>query len=150
MDVLVDPGELAGRIAPPKVVAPPPKDAVELFHDDADGFLEPRARGRDLLDLGPDASHRSSRRPALAPVPSRPPRLHESVVEAQEVEAFGPLPQIHDPGLLRMQGEFQGRCCLLEPSQGCLRVRFGSTYSRTRPAPKMANRPGVTRTARAL
>src|SRR5215471_14509884 len=62
---------------------------------------------------------------------SRPPRLHESVVEAQEVEAFGPLPQIHDPGLLRMQGEFQGLCYLLEPSQGCLRVRFGSTQNHT-------------------
>jgi hypothetical protein len=33
------------------------------------------------------------------------PRLHHPVVESQEVKAFCPAPDVHDPGLVGMQSE---------------------------------------------
>src|SRR5712692_4034159 len=66
MDVAVDLGELSRRVSPTKIVAPAPQNRVELFYQCFNGPLSPVAWSRDLLDLGPHAGHRTTRRPPVA------------------------------------------------------------------------------------
>src|SRR6266852_8640706 len=78
--------------------------------------------GRDRLDLGPNTGHGAAGRPPLAvPLPV-PMRLHETMVKPQEVEAVGTVPEVHDPGLVRMQTQLERLGGSLEPSMGALRV----------------------------
>lgn len=54
-------------------------------------------------------------------------RPHQSQVKPQKVHAIRSVAEIHDPGLVRMEAQFQGSRGALEPSEGALRIGFRPT-----------------------
>src|SRR5262249_13506408 len=58
-------------------------------------------------------------------------RLHQTMVKPQEVEAIGAIPEVYDPGLVRVQTQLECLGCSLEPSVGALRVGLGPTQDHT-------------------
>src|SRR5256885_1379338 len=63
-------------------------------------------RRRERFDPLPKVLHRPPARPPVQVPPSpSPPGFHLTTVEAQEVDALLPIPEIHHPGLLGVQRE---------------------------------------------
>jgi hypothetical protein len=84
----VDVAELACRVAPARVHAPPPQHGVEVSHHlfDRSAHVPPV---RPVPDLCSDRVHRSSRWPAVeVMLASPPPRLPLAVMEAEAVESL--------------------------------------------------------------
>src|SRR5664279_4676715 len=103
-DVAVQGGGPPGGVPAPEVAPPAPQQGVEV--GDHAGQAPPYlADAGGVPDLAAHSDHGPRRRPALQVVPAGPaPRLHLSMVEAEEIEALSPVVQVHDAGLVR------GRC----------------------------------------
>src|SRR5262245_5278065 len=99
MYVAVDCAELSSGVTPPKVVAPPPEDRVELLHYGINRSAHPVSPGR-VPDLTSDHGHVAIGRPLLHVIATLPfPGLHLAVMKPEEVEAFLTVGEINNPSL---------------------------------------------------
>ena len=132
MDVTVDGCELPAGVAVPEVVAPAPQYGVEGVDDHLhrDAGVTPI---RPLPHFGSDRADGAGGRPPVQVVAtSPPPRLHQPVVKAQEVEAVPTVGEGDEPGLVGMQLQpewCQDRRHPLMGLFGPLRVRHSTTRS---------------------
>ena len=102
MYVAVNCAELSSGVTPPKVIAPPSEDRVELLHYGIDRSAHTVSPGR-VPDLTSDHGHVAIGRPLLQVIATLPfPGLHLAVMKSEEVETFLTVGEMNNPGLAHM------------------------------------------------